>query len=67
MSKLFKLTETSFLGGSVVGHVADEEEMMFLLEHANIEIEEAEQAAIRALAVGETFRDCDGDEWLRIQ
>ena len=43
----------------------NEIEALNLLEHQDAEIQRADQENLQALAVGESFIDSDGDEWVR--
>lgn len=43
----------------------NEIEALNLLEHQDAEIQRADQENLQALAVGESFIDTDGDEWVR--
>lgn len=60
-----EFTVTAVIMGHETSVELNESEAVGLLAHADKDIEIADQGKLLALAVGESFIDSDGDEWLR--
>ena len=60
-----EFTVTANIMGHETSVELNEIEALNLLEHQDAEIQRADQENLQALAVGESFIDSDGDEWVR--